>query len=505
MPFFDFHLHPTLKPIFSITNPATNSHKLSPWKVIDTTKIPFLLNWCSDFKYILQSQGNLRQLADTNCNLVCVALYIPEEDMLTDDMIKQGAKSKLGIYLQQSQVDAIVQGVPYDILTTNDWKTLTDAAEFNVTDKKVKPIFKREDYNETDSDTVHLVFSVEGCHTLTSKLGTFDVNEIIQNIDSLRKMAALLSINITHMQQSPLCNHAYGMQFLKSNRFKPTGDKISDDGITIIKHCYSNSIMIDLKHMSLAARKQLYLLRESAEFKNINQPLVCTHAGFTGISMAEIPDYILAVTDVPGEGYKEIKQGKPVKYGDGPKPSFNTSSINLYDEEILIVLKSGGMIGLSLDKRILGYQEFEEESGDRENFPIEKEYISLQEEVDFLRNTHVEIGQAFDEFSHAVMQWDDIKDGGTVLPAQGDFHLEHFMAHILHVIVVAQNNNYDVATALNQLCIGSDFDGVQITTTGLENVGELPNLTKELLRRGYSETDIDKILGGNMLRVMEGF
>jgi membrane dipeptidase len=31
----------------------------------------------------------------------------------------------------------------------------------------------------------------------------------------------------------------------------------------------------------------------------------------------------------------------------------------------------------------------------------------------------------------------------------------------------------------------------------------LPNLTKELLRRGYSESDIDKILGGNMLRVME--
>jgi len=31
----------------------------------------------------------------------------------------------------------------------------------------------------------------------------------------------------------------------------------------------------------------------------------------------------------------------------------------------------------------------------------------------------------------------------------------------------------------------------------------LPNLTKELLKRGYSENDVDKILGGNMLRVME--
>ena len=51
--------------------------------------------------------------------------------------------------------------------------------------------------------------------------------------------------------------------------------------------------------------------------------------------------------------------------------------------------------------------------------------------------------------------------------------------------------------------IGSDFDGVQITTADLATVAELPNLTRELLRRGYTESDVDKILGGNMLRVME--
>ena len=51
--------------------------------------------------------------------------------------------------------------------------------------------------------------------------------------------------------------------------------------------------------------------------------------------------------------------------------------------------------------------------------------------------------------------------------------------------------------------IGSDFDGVQITTSDLASVADLPNLTKELLSRGYSETEIKKILGGNMLRVMD--
>jgi len=51
--------------------------------------------------------------------------------------------------------------------------------------------------------------------------------------------------------------------------------------------------------------------------------------------------------------------------------------------------------------------------------------------------------------------------------------------------------------------IGSDFDGIQATPSELASVADLPNLTAELLRRGYSETNVDKILGGNILRVME--
>ena len=66
--------------------------------------------------------------------------------------------------------------------------------------------------------------------------------------------------------------------------------------------------------------------------------------------------------------------------------------------------------------------------------------------------------------------------------------------HIDHIVKLV---------GVDHVGIGSDFDGVQITTTGLSNVAELPNLTKELLRRGYSESDVDKILGGNMLRVLE--
>lgn len=58
-------------------------------------------------------------------------------------------------------------------------------------------------------------------------------------------------------------------------------------------------------------------------------------------------------------------------------------------------------------------------------------------------------------------------------------------------------------TGVEHVGCGSDFDGITATPDGLSTVAELPNLTGELLRRGYTEEDVSKILGGNVLRVME--
>jgi membrane dipeptidase len=51
--------------------------------------------------------------------------------------------------------------------------------------------------------------------------------------------------------------------------------------------------------------------------------------------------------------------------------------------------------------------------------------------------------------------------------------------------------------------IGSDFDGVSSLPKGLEDVTTYPKITEELLRRGYSRASVNKILGGNVLRVMK--
>jgi membrane dipeptidase len=50
--------------------------------------------------------------------------------------------------------------------------------------------------------------------------------------------------------------------------------------------------------------------------------------------------------------------------------------------------------------------------------------------------------------------------------------------------------------------IGSDFDGTPVTPTGLEDVSKYPALLVELARRGWSDADLAKVAGGNVLRVM---
>jgi len=50
--------------------------------------------------------------------------------------------------------------------------------------------------------------------------------------------------------------------------------------------------------------------------------------------------------------------------------------------------------------------------------------------------------------------------------------------------------------------IGSDFDGVTALPNGMEDVTALPRIAQALLDRGYSEEDVKKMLGGNMLRLM---
>jgi membrane dipeptidase len=57
---------------------------------------------------------------------------------------------------------------------------------------------------------------------------------------------------------------------------------------------------------------------------------------------------------------------------------------------------------------------------------------------------------------------------------------------------------------IDHVGLGGDFDGITSVVEGLEDVSTYPALVAELLRRGYSDDDVRKIAGGNVLRVLRG-
>jgi len=71
--------------------------------------------------------------------------------------------------------------------------------------------------------------------------------------------------------------------------------------------------------------------------------------------------------------------------------------------------------------------------------------------------------------------------------------VETVVDHIDHAVKVA---------GADHVGLGSDFDGATMPF-GMEDASKLPKITDALLKKGYGDADIEKILGGNILRVME--
>jgi membrane dipeptidase len=76
----------------------------------------------------------------------------------------------------------------------------------------------------------------------------------------------------------------------------------------------------------------------------------------------------------------------------------------------------------------------------------------------------------------------------------GSASIEAVVDHLLHIIDVAGDD---------LPALGSDFDGFVVPPEGLEDIAALPNLTVALSRRGVAPRVLEKILGGNVLRVLD--
>jgi membrane dipeptidase len=97
-------------------------------------------------------------------------------------------------------------------------------------------------------------------------------------------------------------------------------------------------------------------------------------------------------------------------------------------------------------------------------------------------------GQALDEYAGKQRI-----DSGEANPAVGHASINDVVACIEHAVKVA---------GIDHVGIGADFDGIPSVPRGLEDVSKMPAVWNALQTRGYSESDIHKIMGSNFLRVI---
>src|SRR5437660_6368832 len=151
---------------------------------------------------------------------------------------------------------------------------------------------------------------------------------------------------------------------------------------------------------------------------------------------------------------------------------------NLTDDMIVALAKTGGVVN------VIFYPEHIEPGYSEQKKKVDAEIATLVQ-----RASEAERGDA----AHKKLARDRVR-AQEYLKRLPPVSVSRIVDHIDHIVKLV---------GIDHVGIGSDFDGVQAVPADLSSVADLPNLTNELLRRGYSETDIDKILGGNMLRVME--
>ena len=164
---------------------------------------------------------------------------------------------------------------------------------------------------------------------------------------------------------------------------------------------------------------------------------------------------------------------KPVIASHSSCFAFSDVPRNMKDDMVRALAKTGGVVGVNFAASFLNQKDAEEL----------KQGISQANTV-----APTFSGAELDRF--AAEQY--AKDGKRHARVE-NATVEDAADCIDHIVKIA---------GIEHVGIGSDFDGISSVPRGLEDVSKMPALTAALLKRGYTEQDIRKIMGENFVRVV---
>lgn len=493
MVFFDLHCHPSFK---------------SALLDDDVTKCPTPIDFV-DIK-ISGPLGNcLEKLAGSSLDSQSSFGQIPGGSLVVTNFmafervyafVKDLSRIKnLGTNILQRMKDE--KASYFDLLTQRDLAHFLAFLPEASGTRHYKLIQRIGDYPAIpDPHTIYVIAAIEGGHNfyrkpkLDEQEQPSNVHEIVdqlkiwkqQSVSHPEQFPRLLYITMAHHGQNALANHAWAIPLrfasgtVSVGSFDPTGNGLSKVGEAFLRTALSEEggqkrILIDIKHLGLASRKRVYEIM-ATEFAGV--PILATHMGVTGRSWDSPPlnDH-QTPTDRPQQvivSYQPVggflRRMPPDNSGKiAPKAiPFNPWSINLYDEDIIQIMRSGGLIGISMDRRILGATDVEEERFSRADIPAA--WLTLP------RPTIPPNGQFYPS-TPLPKEFDNVQS-----KAQQD--LWAFCQQIIHIVLITelakgntdpQNNVPATTNPWDHLCLGSDFDGLVSALKTCPTTEQLPN------------------------------
>jgi microsomal dipeptidase-like Zn-dependent dipeptidase len=444
----------------------------------------------------LNSQSNLTQLLQNEVKLIGIILHAPEQKIgqgLSEKKIVNKGSVNL---IDKTQLIYLASGIHSFELINEELRWLQQAVP-EIPNAKFKIVSKTGDFNETDSNTVFGAIIVEGLHCFFDNPNALDAKEkFLNNFNSFTDNNTVVAINVCHMQQNPFCNHAHGIQFINPAYFYPTRSGITAWGREVIQLMINKNILVDIKHMSLKTRWELYSwFKDPDDEIKFSQPIICTHAGTTGLSIRDRAKFLLNKPVDKGLVY-EVAYLKPKSKHD-TECYYNCSSINLYDEDIANIFLSGGIIGLSFDQRILGFAD--ENVLLNVTVPHDVEYISHME-ADFFLGPNPTILPVWPDDTEvwASEDFENLDPSLYVI-----MHRRFLINNIIHILWVANNHPaIDIKKAAKQICIGTDFDGLINAIDCCKNADGLQQLKEDmkdglidlLTAEGITAINVDQFL-----------
>lgn len=345
--FTDLHCHPNLKTYGHSFDKCKDNDKCNVWFYQRPGFFSKILNTLAGVTRF--SQADFTTLHKGGAKVIFASLYPFEKGFF----INAAGNGSLSAWLSDlvtgigfKRIRNIQQHVDYFADLEKEYLFFKQSPKSKIINEQAYSWKLARSWREVDEslkkdDEIAVILTIEGTHVFNSGLEKFGKpvaeEEVLENIKRIKQWEfSPLFMTFAHNFNNDFCGHASSLEPIKlfvdqskglNTGFTSLGKKVMQ---TLLSTENGRPIYIDIKHMSIAARKEYFEMLET-DYPDKKYPTVVSHGAVNGLKWANSGVLSSSV--------------------------FHPAEINFYDEEIVHIGKNGGLFAIQFDARRIARKE----------------------------------------------------------------------------------------------------------------------------------------------------